>query len=71
MAHAAVGAQEVRPDDVATIDGIIRAYYEVVSGPAGESADVERDRSLHHPDAWIAIGGVDGSGEPFVRRRTG
>ena len=57
-----------RPEDVATIDGIIRAYYEVVSGPAGERQDVERDRSLHHPDAWVAIAGVDREGNPFVNR---
>ena len=25
-----------RPDDVATIDGMIKAYYEVVSGPKGQ-----------------------------------
>src|SRR3979490_3074327 len=25
-----------RPDDVATIDGMIQAFYEVISGPAGQ-----------------------------------
>lgn len=38
--HAAAGAQQARPDDVATIDGILRGDYEVVSGPTGESSDV-------------------------------
>ncbi len=33
--HTVAGAQQARPEDVSTIDGIIRAYYEVVSGPAG------------------------------------
>jgi hypothetical protein len=59
--------QEPRPEDVATIDGIIRAYYEVVSGPAGEAADAARDRTLHHPDAWVAIAGTDSAGAPVVR----
>ena len=59
--------QAARPEDVATIDGIMTAYYEVVSGPAGEAADVERDRTLHHPEAWIAISGMDSAGEPTVR----
>ena len=69
LTQAAVHAQQVpRPEDVATIDGIIQAYYEVVSGPAGETADVERDRSLHHPDAWVAIAGRDREGNPFVNR---
>ena len=61
------GAQEPRPEDVSSIDGIIRAYYEVVSGPAGESPDAARDRTLHHPDAWVAIAGEDPSGKPLVR----
>ncbi len=66
--HAAASAQPApRPEDVATVDGIVRAYYEVVSGPAGEAADVERDRSLHHSDAWIAIANVDRAGKPGVR----
>jgi hypothetical protein len=55
-----------RPEDVASIDGIIQAYYEVVSGPAGEPADIERDRSLHHPNAWVAIAGADSTGSPVV-----
>lgn len=47
-----------RSEDVATIDGIIRAFYEVVSGPAGARPDIERDRTLHHPAAWVAIAGA-------------
>jgi hypothetical protein len=37
-------------DDVSSIDGVIRAYYGVVSGPAGFEYDHERDRSLHAPE---------------------
>lgn len=55
------------PKDVSTLDGIIQAYYEVVSGPAGSVADTARDRSLHHPDAWVAISGLDKTGKPQVR----
>lgn len=58
------------PEDVSTIDGIIKAYYEVVSGPAGEPADMERDFSLHHPNAWIAIAGVDKDGNRIVNTMT-
>jgi len=65
-----LNAQQARPADVTSIDGIIRAYYEVVSGPAGERADVARDRSLHHPRAWVAIAGADTSGRPVVRVMT-
>lgn len=66
LLHSSGNAQEVRPEDVSSIDGIIRAYYEVVSGPAGESPDVERDRSLHHPDAWVALAGMGSDGQPTV-----
>lgn len=62
-----LAATAQRPEDVGTIDGIIKAYYEVVSGPAGEATDIERDRSLHHPDAWVAISSMDPEGRPRVR----
>ena len=39
--------------DVSSIDGIINAYYDVISGPAGHQYDAERDRSLHAPDAIV------------------
>lgn len=37
--------------DVATIDGIMKATYEVVSGEAGIKRQWERDLSLHDPNA--------------------
>ncbi|MEZ4699750.1 MAG: hypothetical protein R2834_05435 [Rhodothermales bacterium] len=43
------------PEDVASIEGIMKAYYEVVSGPAGQPRDWARDSSLHHPAAQIVI----------------
>lgn len=58
------------PADVATLDGIIAAYYDVVSGPAGEMADRERDRTLHHPDAQVSITGAGQDGTPFLRTMT-
>lgn len=66
FAPALVG-QEARSEDVESIDAILAAYYEVVSGPAGGVVDVARDRSLHHPEAWVAIAGVDAEGRPQVR----
>lgn len=55
--------------DVASLDGIIKAYYEVVSGPEGPK-QTERDKSLHHPDANVMITGVTKTGEPFLRVMT-
>ena len=39
--------------DVSSIDAIVTAYYEVISGPVGHIYDAERDRSLHAPQAII------------------
>lgn len=44
-----------RPEDVRTIDGIMKAYYEVVSGPKGSLPDEARDQTLHHPNAQITL----------------
>lgn len=40
-------------EDVSSVDGIMNAYYGVVSGPAGFTYDHERDRSLYGPNAII------------------
>ncbi|MEM8895869.1 MAG: hypothetical protein AAGC88_14905 [Bacteroidota bacterium] len=40
--------------DVASISGLIKASYEVVSGVKGSPRQWERDRSLHHPSAVYA-----------------
>ena len=37
------------PEDVATIDAIITASYDVISGPAGVARNWDRERSLFHP----------------------
>jgi hypothetical protein len=41
------------PDDVSSIDAIIKASYAVISGQAGEKRDWERDRSLFLPGARL------------------
>lgn len=46
--------------DVSSIDGIVAAYYAVVSGPVGYQYDAERDRSLHAPGALITRITADG-----------
>ena len=48
------------PEDVSTIDGIMKAYYEVVSGPAGSPRNWDRDKSLHIPQALVVITGTQG-----------
>jgi hypothetical protein len=41
------------PADVESIDAIIKASYEVISGPAGTKRDWDRDRSLFYPGARL------------------
>src|SRR5437870_7631104 len=41
------------PADVASIDAIIVAAYDSISGPAGQKRDWERERSLYYPGARL------------------
>ncbi len=76
---AAVGAAQARPKvevatiaprpaDVATIDGMVNAYYEVVSGPKGQPRDWARDRTLYISDIrFVPVDvGKDGKLEPRI-----
>lgn len=45
-----VAVVPARPEDVATIDGIVKAFYEVISGPAGQPRQWARDRTLYIAD---------------------
>ena len=46
------------PQDVASIDAIIKALYEVISGPVGQARDWNRLRSLFVPEAKMMPVGV-------------
>ena len=46
-------SKSVNPADVESIDAIIRATYDVISGPAGKKRDWERERSLFYPGARL------------------
>lgn len=45
---------EAAPADVATIDGVMNAYYEAVSGPPGKR-DIARILSLYAPGAKLNV----------------
>jgi len=47
---AAASAQAAAPGDVSSIDGIITALYDVISGPAGEVRDWDRFHTLFIPE---------------------
>jgi hypothetical protein len=44
---------ETDPRDVESIDAIIAAAYDVISGPAGKKRDWDRERSLYYPGARL------------------
>jgi hypothetical protein len=53
---------EADQDDVGSIDAIISASYDVISGPAGQKRDWDRERSLFFPGArLIPISAPSGS----------
>lgn len=62
-AVSTAGAQSLapRPEDVGTIDGIIKAFYDVVSGPAGTPRQWQRDSTLYIPRvSFVAMDVKDG-----------
>ena len=70
LAFSAFGQGRPRAEDVQTLDGIMKAYYEVVSGPAGSFPDKERDFAIHIPDAQVIIMADDGKGNVIPNRMT-
>lgn len=76
-APAAAAVPAARPADVASLDAILAALYDVISGPAGQKRDWDRFRSLFVPGArLIPTGGPAGqtpramvwSPEEYVQR---
>lgn len=46
-------AKEANPADVSSIDAIMKAVYDVISGDAGVKRDWDRFRTLFHPSARL------------------
>lgn len=67
-ARIEVPTRAPQPADVATLDGMIRAWYDIVSGPAGQPRDWGRDRSLYIPDLRFVTAGVQ-QGKAYARIR--
>lgn len=61
----AVATIPARAEDVATIDGMIKAFYDVISGPAGQPRQWARDRTLYTPDVRFISMDVRG-GKPHA-----
>ena len=51
-------------DKVSTLDGIMKAYYDVVTVEKGGKVYYERDSLLHWPGALVGSAGVGKNGKP-------
>ena len=56
-AMAQTAPKEADPKDVESLDSIMKAVYEVISGDAGKLRDWDRFRSLFHKDARLIPSG--------------
>jgi hypothetical protein len=64
--HVEVPSVTPRAEDVASIDGMMKAFYEVISGPAGQPRQWSRDRSLYIADIRFVAMSEDKSGVPVA-----
>ena len=51
------------PEDVASVDALVTALYDVISGPAGEARDWDRFKSLFVPQARLIPTGKGPNGQ--------
>ncbi|MGH9670898.1 MAG: hypothetical protein ACRD3A_12410 [Terriglobales bacterium] len=64
--HVRVPSIAHRPEDVGSIDGIMKAYYEVISGPAGQARQWSRDRTLYIPGVRFVAMSESKDGKPVA-----
>ena len=64
-AHVPVPKIAPRLQDIATLDGILSAFYDVVSGPAGQPRQWSRDRTLYVPGVLFISTEVGKDGKPY------
>src|SRR5688572_27263017 len=69
-ASAASQTPAADPRDVATMDAVVAALYDVISGPAGQKRNWDRFRSLFVPGARLIPTGRRPTGEVVSRVRT-
>jgi hypothetical protein len=56
-------ARRADPADVESIDAIVTAAYDGISGPAGKKRDWDRERSLYFPGARLIPTAMKAGGE--------
>ncbi|HYB53692.1 MAG TPA: hypothetical protein VEG84_07490 [Thermoanaerobaculia bacterium] len=65
--HVDVPSVAARAEDVGSIDGIVKAYYDVITGPPGKPREWSRDRTLYISDLRFVAMSVDKQGQPVAR----
>jgi hypothetical protein len=70
LPHVPIASVAPRPEDVSTIDGIIKAYFDVISGPAGQPRQWGRDATLYIPNVRFVIISDDAEGRTTARSMT-
>lgn len=66
QAQVTVETIPANPADVSSIDAIMKTFYEVISGPAGEPRQWSRDRTLYIPDMRFVSMDVGADGKPVA-----
>lgn len=69
LAPLSVAAQDMS-EEVKSVDGIIAALYDVISGPAGQARNWDRWRGLFAPDAQLLPTGHRPDGTHGYRKMT-
>jgi hypothetical protein len=64
--HVYIPSIAARSEDVSTLDGIVKAFYQVISGPAGQPRQWSRDRTLYISDIRFVAMSIDKSGNPVA-----
>ena len=62
QAAPAAKMPDAKPEDVKSVDAIVAALYDVISGPAG-TRDWDRFRSLFTPEGRLIPNGINDKGE--------
>ncbi len=68
--QAAPGLPAARPADVSSVESIVAALYDVISGPAGAPRDWDRMRSLFAPEGRMGTVGMRPDGSYALRSLT-
>lgn len=68
--HVSIAKIPARAEDVSTLDGIIKAYYDVISGPADQPRQWNRDATLYIPNVRFVIIHEDAAGKTTAESMT-